>query len=164
MNSHPYHVLFLCTGNSARSILAESILRSQGGQRFASYSAGSHPTGRINPTALALLHSLQIDTTGLRSKSWDEFTEPGAPNIDFVITVCGNAAQETCPVWNGQPIRAHWGVDDPAAVEGTKTEKMAAFRVAFQTLEKRIQAFIRLSIETLNQTNLEKRLREIGKI
>nr|VFJ46695.1 MAG: arsenate reductase [Candidatus Kentron sp. FW] len=161
---HRYNVLFLCTGNSARSILAESILRFWGGERFSSYSAGSHPTGEVNPLALRLLHEFNMDTEGLRSKSWDEFSQPNAPKMDFVFTVCGRAAGEVCPVWIGKPFKAHWGVDDPAAVRGTHAEQINAFRMAFQVLENRIKAFTSLPIEALSPAKLQESLTAIQKL
>jgi arsenate reductase len=136
------NVLFLCTGNSARSILAEAYLNSAGKGRFKAYSAGSKPGGKVNPLALELLTKSRIDTSGLRSKSWDEFAWPGAPKMDFVFTVCDNAAAEPCPYWPGQPVTAHWGVGDPAAVQGSDEEKRAAFRKAFTTLAGRIDRFL----------------------
>lgn len=158
----PYNVLFLCTGNSARSILAESILDHKGRGRFRAFSAGSHPNGRVNPFALALLEHLGMGTTGLRSKSWDEFARPGAPPLDFVFTVCDNAAGEVCPVWPGQPMTAHWGVEDPAAVQGSDVDKSLAFREAFRILERRIDAFSSLPIASLDRLALERRLKAIG--
>ena len=146
-----YNVLFLCTGNSARSILAEAYLNSAGRGRFKAYSAGSHPTGRVNPFALELLSKNRIDTAGCRSKSWDEFAQPDAPRLDCVVTVCDNAAGEVCPVWPGQPITAHWGVPDPAAVTGTDDEKRAAFRNAFTELRKRIDLLLALPVEKLEE-------------
>lgn len=158
----PYHVLFLCTGNSARSVLAESLLNHHGRGNFAGFSAGSFPKGRVHPTALALLESLQLPTAGLRSKSWNEFAAPGAPPIDFIFTVCDNAAGEVCPVWPGQPITAHWGIPDPAAVEGSATEQWAAFREALAALEKRIQRFLSLPVGSLDRARLQATLSEIG--
>src|SRR5215471_16938572 len=137
-----YNVLFLCTGNSARSIMAEAIMNSRGEPLFTAYSAGSHPAGRVRPEALSELEAAQISTKGLRSKSWDEFSKPDAPQMDFVFTVCDNAANEVCPVWPGRPMTAHWGIPDPAAVTGTNEEKAAAFQAAFRALEERIKAFI----------------------
>ncbi|MCQ4165495.1 arsenate reductase ArsC [Tahibacter harae] len=163
MTDRVFNVLFLCTGNSARSILAEAILRHIGKDRFRAFSAGSHPAGAVNPHALALLQRLGIATDGLRSKSWDEFEQPGAPALDFVFTVCGNAAGEACPVWPGQPVTAHWGVPDPAAVEGTGQEKANAFREAFTTLQRRIELFTSLPFAALDRMALHDRLRDIGK-
>lgn len=162
MNSKIYNVLFLCTGNSARSILAEAALNHLGAGRFKAFSAGSHPKGAVNPLAIELLKRVRLSTDGLRSKSWDEFAEPDAPALDFVFTVCDNAAGEMCPIWPGQPITAHWGVEDPAAVEGTETEKALAFQKALRELENRIKLFISLPIETLDRTRLQNRLGDIG--
>ena len=163
MIDHQYHVLFLCTGNSARSILAEALINHWGKGRFVGYSAGSRPAGRVNPIALELLQHMQLPTGGLRSKSWDEFAAPGAPPLDFVFTVCDNAAGEQCPFWPGQPMTAHWGVEDPAAVEGTDTEKWLAFRKVFRELENRIRIFVNLKISSLDRLSLHNRLQEIGK-
>jgi protein-tyrosine-phosphatase len=157
------NVLFLCTGNSARSILAEAYLNSVGKGRFKAYSAGSKPGGQVNPFALELLRKGGIDAAGLRSKSWDEFSRPGAPKMDFVFTVCDNAAAEPCPFWPGQPMTAHWGVADPAAVAGTDEDKRVAFRDAFATLARRIDLLTNLPVATLDRLSLQKRLREIGK-
>ena len=154
------NVLFLCTGNSARSILAEAYLNAAGKGRFRAYSAGSHPAGKVNPLALDLLARNRLDTTGLRSKSWDEFARPGAPKLDFVFTVCDNAAGEVCPVWPGQPLTAHWGVADPAAVEGTDEAKHRAFMRAFTELSTRIDLFINLS--GLDRLSLQKKLDDIA--
>jgi protein-tyrosine-phosphatase len=159
----PYHVLFLCTGNSARSILSEAILNSRGAGRFTAYSAGSHPTGRVNPFALDLLQRMGLSTVGLRSKSWDEFAVPGAPELDFVFTVCDNAAGEVCPYWPGQPMTAHWGVPDPAGVEGTDLQKIEAFREAFRVLERRIALFTSLAVASLDRLTLSAKVREIGR-
>jgi protein-tyrosine-phosphatase len=164
MTDRPYNVLILCTGNSARSILAESILNQLGAGRFKAYSAGSFPSGKVNLHALALLQRLGIPTEGLRSKSWDEFAAPDAPHMDFVFTVCDNAAAEVCPVWPGQPVNAHWGLPDPAAVEGTDVEKANAFRETYRMLERRISAFINLPIRSLDRLALGDRVRDIGKI
>ena len=158
-----YNVLFLCTGNSARSILAEALVNHLGKGRFRGFSAGSQPTGRVNPYALGLLERLNIPAGEARSKSWDEFAAPGAPPLDFVFTVCDNAAGEVCPVWPGQPVTAHWGVDDPAAVTGTELEKTEAFRRAYRVLEHRIRAFASLPIESLDRLKLRTRLDEIGR-
>ncbi len=158
----PYNVLFLCTGNSARSIIAEAVLNRDGGDRFVAYSAGSQPAGQVNPYALELLNNLNVPTASLRSKSWDEFAEPGAPVMDFVFTVCDNAAHEVCPIWPGQPISAHWGVPDPAAVEGTEAVKRAAFAETMRFMSNRIGAFLNLPMESLDRMALQKRVAEIG--
>lgn len=163
MTERHYNVLFLCTGNSARSILAESALNKLGGRQFRAFSAGSFPKGQVHPIALALLAQLHLPTAGLRSKSWDEFALRGAPPLDFVFTVCDNAANEVCPVWPGQPLTAHWGVPDPAAVTGTEAEQWAAFRQAYRTLENRIKLFISLPIASLDRMTLNKRMAEIGR-
>jgi arsenate reductase len=163
MNQRPFHVLFLCTGNSARSILAEAILNKLGQGKFIAYSAGSHPNGTVNPHALELLQRLGFDTAGLRSKSWDEFAVPGAPHLDFVFTVCDNAAGEMCPAWPGQPMTAHWGMPDPAAVEGSDMDKAGAFRDTFRGMERRIQLFTALPFASLDRLSLGSKLREIGK-
>jgi len=159
-----YNVLFLCTGNSARSILAEQLLNHWGQGRFRAFSAGSFPKGQVHPIALALLQHLKLPTEGLRSKSWDELARPGAPHLDFVFTVCDNAAGEVCPVWPGHPITAHWGIADPAAVEGTETEKWQAFRTAFHELENRIKAFTSLPLATLDRVRLKEHLDSIGRV
>lgn len=159
----PYNVLFLCTGNSARSILAEAILNKIGTGKFVAYSAGSQPKGAVHPQALALLKRLALSTEGLRSKSWDEFAVPGAPIMDFVFTVCDNAAHEVCPIWPGHPMTAHWGVPDPAAVAGTEMEIVSAFREAFLMLERRVQLFANLPVKSLDEMTLKKRLDEIGR-
>jgi arsenate reductase len=158
-----YNVLFLCTGNSARSIMAEAILNFKGRPAFTAYSAGSHPAGKVRPEALRQLESAHISTAGLRSKSWDEFAAPGAPELDFVFTVCDNAAKEVCPVWPGQPITAHWGVADPAAVQGTQAEVDRAFRDAFFTLERRIGLFLALPLASLDHLALKKEVDNIGR-
>jgi protein-tyrosine-phosphatase len=158
-----YNVLFLCTGNSARSILAEAILTKIGNGKFAAYSAGSQPKGTVNPHAVALLQRLGFCTDDLRSKSWDEFAEPGAPRLDFVFTVCDSAANEICPAWPGQPMTAHWGVHDPAAAEGTEEQIACAFRDAFLVLQRRIELFANLPVRSLDRMSLQKRLDEIGK-
>ena len=163
MTEPVYNVLFLCTGNSARSILAETLLTHLGKGRFRAFSAGSHPAGQINPFALELLEKNHFDTSGLRSKSWDEYAQPGAPRLDFVITVCDNAAGEVCPVWPGQPITAHWGIPDPAAAEGTDEQKRHAFVDAMNQLQRRICMFISLSFATLDGMKLQQAVRDIGK-
>ena len=160
----PYGVLFLCTGNSARSILAEAILNKVGAGRFRAFSAGSEPKGAVNPHTLALLGSLGYETSGLRSKSWNEFARPGAPALDFVFTVCDNAAGETCPLWPGQPMTAHWGIPDPAAATGTEAEVALAFKDAYRMLHQRIAAFAALPIRSLDRLSLQHRLNEIGEI
>jgi protein-tyrosine-phosphatase len=162
MSVEPFNVLFLCTGNSARSILAERLMHRWGHGLFHGYSAGSQPKGVVHPIALALLEHMQLSTAGLRSKSWDEFAEDGAPRLDFVFTVCDSAAAEVGPVWPGQPMTAHWGVADPAAVEGPDTQRWLAFRQAFRELENRIKVFTALPIRTLDRAKLQARLDEIG--
>ena len=162
MADRAYQVLFLCTGNSARSIMAESILRKDGAGHFRAFSAGSHPKGQVNPFALKVLASYDYPTAGLRSKSWDEFAVPGAPVMDFVFTVCDAAAGEICPVWPGQPITAHWGITDPVAVEGFDIQKEAAFVTAFRQLKNRIGLFLALPIASLDKIALTTKLREIG--
>jgi protein-tyrosine-phosphatase len=157
------NVLFLCTGNSARSILAETYLNAAAKGRFQAFSAGSHPAGKVNPFALDLLRKNRLPTDGLRSKSWDEFAAAGAPMLDFVFTVCDNAAGEVCPVWPGQPITAHWGVADPAAVEGSDEEKRRAFLRAYAELSNRINLFLNLPLQKLDRMALQKKLGEIGK-
>jgi arsenate reductase (thioredoxin) len=164
MPDRVFNVLFLCTGNSARSILAESILRKDGGGRFNAYSAGSHPKGRVNPIALKTLEAYEYPAEGFRSKSWEEFAAPDAPALDFVFTVCDSAAGEACPVWPGQPMTAHWGIEDPAPVQGTAIEKERAFNQAFRYLKNRIAVFIALPIRSLDQLSLAKRLKEIGRM
>jgi arsenate reductase len=159
----PLNVLFLCTGNSARSILAEAYLNAKGKGRFVAYSAGSHPTGKINPFAIELLQKNRIVSSGLRSKNWDEFAAPGAPRLDFVFTVCDNAAGEICPVWPGQPITAHWGVQDPAAVQGTDEAKRRAFLGAFTVLSTRINYLLALPVERLDRLTLKAKLVDIGR-
>jgi len=159
----PRTVLVLCTGNSARSILAEATLTHLGAGRVRAFSAGSHPTGRVNPLALATLERAGMSTAGLRSKSWDEFAGPGAPALDFVFTVCGSAAAEACPRWPGHPATAHWGVEDPAAVTGTEEEKRAAFGEAFLVLRRRVELFLNLPLEQVDPASLLDRLREIGR-
>ena len=162
MPDRPYNVLFLCTGNTARSILAEGILRKDGAGRFNAYSAGSQPKGVVNPFALKVLGALGYPTEGFRSKSWSEFAEPDAPVMDFVFTVCDSAAGEACPVWPGHPITAHWGIEDPAAVEGSEIEKERAFVQAAEYLKTRISTFLSLPLASIDQMSLRQRLREIG--
>jgi arsenate reductase len=157
-----YNVLFLCTGNSARSILAESIVNHRGGGRFRGFSAGSQPRGEVHPYARDLLRSLRMPLEGLRSKSWDEFAPAGAPEMNFIFTVCDNAAGEACPVWPGKPMTAHWGVPDPAAVEGSEIERRAAFRHAFAALDSRISIFLSMPIQSLDRLTLQAKLRAIG--
>jgi protein-tyrosine-phosphatase len=163
VSDRPYNVLFLCTGNSARSILAESILNSRARGRFRGFSAGSHPKGAVHPLALELLERMGMPTEGLRSKDWDEFAQTGAPLLDFVFTVCDNAAGEVCPVWPGQPMTAHWGQPDPAAVAGSDLENLNAFREAFRILERRIELFTALPIVSLDGLALGNKVRAIGK-
>ena len=162
MTDRIYNVLFLCTGNTARSILAEGILRQEGAGRFGAFSAGSHPKGAVNPFALKTLAAHGYPVERLRSKSWDEFAAPDAPKMDFVFTVCDNAAGEACPYWPGQPITSHWGIEDPASVEGSDIEKERAFNLAFRYLRNRITQFTSLRIKSLDQLTLKQRLREIG--
>ena len=161
MEGH-YNVLFLCTGNSARSIMAEAIMNRKGRPNFTAYSAGSHPSGVVRPEAIAQIENAHLLTDGLRSKSWEEFAKPEAPQLDFVFTVCDNAAKEVCPVWPGQPLTAHWGVLDPAAVEGTPEEINRAFRDAFVTLERRIGLFLGLPLATIGKMALKKEIDRIG--
>ena len=161
MQDH-YNVLFLCTGNSARSIMAEAILNFKGKSRFTAYSAGSHPSGQVRPEALRRLEGARIPVEGLRSKSWDEFSKPGAPNLDFVFTVCDNAAKEVCPIWPGQPMTAHWGAPDPAAVKGSEQEVDRAFREAFTILDRRISLFLSLPLESIDKLALKKEIDDIG--
>ena len=162
--SRAFNVLFLCTGNSARSILGEVLLKHWGKGQFNTFSAGSFPKGEVNPTALALLRSLDLPTEGLRSKSWSEFSKSDAPVMDFVITVCDQAASEVCPIWPGQPITAHWGIPDPAAAEGSDAERMAAFRDAYRRLDGRIKLFVSLPIEKLDRLALKREADKIGKM
>jgi arsenate reductase len=164
MGNHSYNVLILCTGNSARSILAEALINRWGAGRLRGFSAGSHPKGTVHPLALELLEQMNFPIADLRSKSWDEFAGPGAPTLDFIFTVCDNAAGEACPVWLGHPMTAHWGINDPAAVEGSDADKRNAFRAAFDALEKRIKAFIALPLDSLDRQALKHRLIEIGRI
>jgi len=162
VNPRPYNVLFLCTGNSARSIMAERLMDHWGGGRFKGFSAGSFPAGQVNPFALQLLQKAHLPTDNLRSKSWDEFAAPAAPAMDFVFTVCDQAAGEACPVWPGQPVLAHWGVPDPAAMTGTDEEKRRAFREAFRILENRIKIFVSLPIAKLDRLTLAGDVEAIG--
>ena len=163
MTGKTFNVLFLCTGNSARSIMAEALLNSIGEGRFRAFSAGSHPTGKVNPFAIERLQKEGIDTAGARSKNWEEFAQPGAPTLDFVITVCDKAAAEVCPAWPGQPITAHWGVFDPAAVDGPEDKKHMAFSRAFAILERRILLFASLKPESLERLALQEQVRRIGR-
>ncbi len=161
--SKKYNVLFLCTGNSARSILGEAIMNHYFGDKFNAYSAGSNPNGIVNPNSIELLQSLKIPTDFARSKNWDEFAQDGAPELDFVFTVCDNAAAEVCPIWPGQPMSAHWGLPDPAAVEGSKAEIAAAFNETFRMLKNRITAFANLPLSSLDRMSLQSKLNKIGK-
>jgi len=163
MSDGVYNVLFLCTGNSARSIMAEAILNRNGIGRFKAWSAGSHPAGAVRPEALALLKKLNFKTDELRSKDWSEFAGPDAPKMDFVFTVCDNAAKEACPVWPGQPMSAHWGVPDPAAVEGNDSERQVAYNEAFRMLNNRISIFMNLPMSSLDRLSLQEKLDEIGR-
>src|SRR3977135_2186863 len=164
MSEHPFNVLFLCTGNSARSVMAEAILNKLGAGKFRAYSAGSQPKGRLHPETIRLLQSLGYDVAGFRSKSWGEFADPGAPVLVFVFTVCDHAASETCPVWPGQPMTAHWGVPDPAAAEGSEAARRHAFRHAFRALEARIKLLTSLRVEAIDRLSLKRRVEEIGRI
>lgn len=157
-----YNVLFLCTGNSARSIMAEAIMNQKGRPNFAAYSAGSHPKGEVHPAALRQLESARLPTDGYRSKNWDEFAKPGAPRLDFVFTVCDNAAAEVCPVWPGQPMTAHWGVPDPAAVEGSEQEIQRAFQNTFLMLDRRISLFLCLPLGSLDSLAIKREIDKIG--
>jgi arsenate reductase (thioredoxin) len=157
-----YNVLFLCTGNSARSIIAEAILNGKGKPVFTAYSAGSHPSGAVRPEALKLIQMAHLPTEGLRSKSWEEFAKPAAPKMNFVFTVCDNAAQETCPVWPGQPMTAHWGVPDPAVAKGTPQQTERAFRDAYLLLERRISLFLSLALASLDKLAIQKEINRIG--
>ena len=157
-----YNVLFLCTGNSARSILAEAIMNHKGRARFTAYSAGSHPSGAVRPEAIKQLESAHLPTNGLRSKSWEEFGKPDAPKLDFVFTVCDNAAKEVCPIWPGQPMTAHWGVPDPAVVRGTPKEIERAYRDAFVTLDRRIGLFLSLPLASIDRLAIKKKIDQIG--
>jgi protein-tyrosine-phosphatase len=163
MSDLSYNVLFLCTGNSARSIIAEAILSREGMGHFKAFSAGSHPKGEIHPYARDLLAKLNYPVKDLRSKSWDEFAKPGAPHLDFVFTVCDNAANEVCPIWPGQPMTAHWGIPDPAVVEGTEAVRRAAFADTYRMLNNRISIFVSLPLASLDRLSLQKKLGEIGK-
>ena len=160
----PLNVLFLCTGNSARSVLAECILNRLGAGKFRAFSAGSHPAGKINPLALNLLRKTNYDVSGLRSKSWDEFAAPGAPKLDFVFTVCDDAAAETCPIWPGQPMSAHWGLPDPVKAQGSEAERTLAFGDTMRMLTQRIGIFVSLPLDKLSTLSLQKQLDEIGRI
>ena len=164
MSERVFNVLFLCTGNSARSILAEAILNHTGKGRFRAYSAGSHPAGRVNPYAIDLIAKLGLSVADLRSKNWDEFAAPGAPQIDFVFTVCDNAAGEVCPVWPGQPITAHWGIADPAAVEGSDEDKRKAFSKAYAAMNRRISLFTSLPLAKLDTMTIKRELDQIGRL
>lgn len=163
MGETVYNVLFLCTGNSARSVMAEVLLNALGNGRFKAYSAGSHPVGKVNPFTLELLKSNDHSVEGLRSKSWDEFASPGAPKMDLVITVCDSAAGETCPVWPGQPMTAHWGFQDPAALKGTDEEKRRLFRTVHQEIGNRLRIFLSLPLASLDRLSLQQKVRDIGK-
>jgi len=164
MPDRPYNVLFLCTGNSARSIMGEVLLNHWGKGRFRGFSAGSQPKGDVHPLTLELLRGMKLPTTGLRSKSWLEFSQPDAPKMDFVFTVCDQAAAETCPIWPGQPMTAHWGVPDPAAVIGSEAEKAAAFRDAFSRLDARIKLFVSLPFDKLERMALKREVDKIGRL
>ena len=164
MADRPFNVLFLCTGNSARSILAEAILNKIGAAKFQAFSAGSQPKGQVHPETLRLLHSLGFDVTRMRSKSWGEFARPGAPSLDFVFTVCDNAAGETCPFWPGQPMTAHWGIPDPAAAQGSEAEIALAFKDAYRMLSQRIEIFAALPIRSLDKLSLQAKLKDIGRM
>jgi protein-tyrosine-phosphatase len=164
MSERPFNVLFLCTGNSARSIMAEAILNKIGAGKFRAYSAGSHPKGQVHPEAIQLLGNLGHDTSGLRSKSWIEFANPGAPSVDFVFTVCDKAAGEACPIWPGHPMTAHWGIPDPAEATGSPAEVTIAFQDAYRMLHRPISAFAALPIRGLDQLSLQTKLREIGRM
>jgi arsenate reductase len=164
MADRPFNVLFLCTGNSARSIMAEAILNKVGAGKFQAFSAGSQPKGHVHPETLRLLKSLEYDTARLRSKSWVEFAKPGAPALDFAFTVCDNAAGETCPVWPGQPMTAHWGIPDPAAAQGSAAEVALAFKDAYRMLSQRIGVFVALPIRSLDKLSLQTKLKEIGRM
>jgi arsenate reductase len=160
----PYNVLFLCTGNSARSVIAEAILNKVGFGNFKAFSAGSQPKGQVNPNTVKLLQNLGYDTSAYRSKSWSEFAKPGAPRLDFVFTVCDSAAAESCPVWPGQPMTAHWGIPDPAEATGSEAEIALAFKDAYRMLDRRIGVFVSLPLKSLDQLSLQNRLRDIGRL
>ena len=162
MPDRKFNILFLCTGNTARSILSEGIMRKAGGSRFEAFSAGSQPKGVVNPLAIKVLHIHDCPTEGLRSKSWTEFAGPGAPRMDFVVTVCDSAAGEACPLWPGQPVTAHWGIEDPASVEGSDIEKERAFEVAYRYLARRIEAFAALPFASLDALRLQAEMQRIG--
>jgi protein-tyrosine-phosphatase len=164
MANRPFNVLFLCTGNSARSIIAEAILNKLGAEKFRAFSAGREPKGQVNPRTMQLLERLGYDTSGFRSKSWDEFAKADGPAFDFVFTVCDNAAAEACPVWPGQPMTAHWGIPDPAAATGTEAEIALAFKDAYRMLHQRIGLFVSLPIRSLDRLSLQHRLKEIGRM
>ena len=164
MADQPFNALFLCTGNSARSIMAEAILNKLGAEKFNAYSAGSQPRGRVHPETIRLLRGLGYDASGLRSKSWNEFAKPGAPSLDFAFTVCDNAAGETCPVWPGQPMTAHWGIPDPAEAKGNPAEIALAFKDAYRMLFQRIGIFTALPVRSLNSLTLQRKLHEIGRM
>jgi arsenate reductase len=159
----PYNILVLCTGNSARSIIGEALFNTLGAGRFKAYSAGSHPTGRVNPFAIEQMQALGYPLEGLRSKSWDEFAQPDSPQMDFIVTVCDKAAGEMCPLWPGQPVTAHWGFPDPAAVEGSDEEKRAAFASTLRQIRNRVQLFLSLPLETLDRMAIENRMKAIGR-
>lgn len=163
MRSSPYNVLFICTGNSARSIMAEGLLNALGAPNFSAWSAGSHPTGTVNPLAIATLQRMGLPDADFRSKNWDEFSEPGAPQIDFIFTVCDNAAGEVCPFWPGQPITAHWGIPDPASASGDEAQRSEAFAHAAMELKRRIELFLALPLNSLDTIALRHELSEIGK-
>jgi arsenate reductase len=163
MSSRVYNVLFLCTGNSARSVIAEAIMNREGDGNFRAFSAGSQPKGQVNPHTIALLRGLNYDTAQFRSKSWTEFAQPGAPQLDFVFTVCDNAAGEACPIWPGQPMTAHWGVPDPAEAAGTEAQVAAAFKDTYRMLARRIEIFLALPIDKLDRMSLLARLKQIGR-
>jgi len=163
MSEEVFNILVLCTGNSARSIMAEALINTMGKGRFKAYSAGSHPSGKVNPYAVEKARQVGYPTEGLRSKSWDEFAAPGAPQMDFIVTVCDNAAGEMCPVWPGQPISAHWGFEDPAAVEGTDAEKQHAFDTVFRQIMARVRIFVNLPFATLDHATIKREMQAIGK-